>query len=208
VNPIPTLFATERCAPPTWAVLERRLIDTIDAAAPIFLEKYTRPGGALIWQEEYPGDGVWADDLYEAFFNWPLYHTLGGSDYTGTKAVEEWNAVTRQIEFDCGRAFREFVTDDDWFHNVENYNCFYHLGMADPTNREMMRRARRFAGFYTGEDPTTPKLRSATPRRPFALQRQQRAPVRRPLRRRQLQPRPRPHHARTRLRADGGLAGR
>ncbi len=156
MNPIPTLSATERCAPPTWAVLERRLIDTIDAAAPIFLEKYTRPGGALIWQEEYPGDGVWADDLYEAFFNWPLYHTLGGSDYTGTKAVEEWNAVTRQIEFDYGRAYREFVTDDDWFHNAENYIYFYHLGMADPTNREMMRRARRFAGFYTGEDPTTP----------------------------------------------------
>ena len=75
---------------------------------------------------------------------------------TPTKAVEEWNAVTRQIEFDYGRAYREFVTDDDWFHNAENYIYFYHLGMADPTNREMMRRARRFAGFYTGEDPEAP----------------------------------------------------
>ena len=74
----PILESSAPTNPPSWAVLERALIDAIDAAAPIFLEKYTRPGGALIWQEEYPGDGVWADDLYEAFFNWPFYHALGG----------------------------------------------------------------------------------------------------------------------------------
>ena len=66
--------STRATALPGWAVMQRRLIDTIDAAAPLFLEKYTRPGGTLIWQEDYPGDGVWADDLYEAVFNWPLYH--------------------------------------------------------------------------------------------------------------------------------------
>ena len=90
-----TLTCSRSTTAPVWAVLERGLIDAIDEAAPVFLDTYTRPGGALVWQEEYPGDGVWADDLYEAFFNWPLYHTLGGSDYTGAKAVEEWNAVTR-----------------------------------------------------------------------------------------------------------------
>ena len=148
--------STRATAPPGWAALQRRLIDAIDAAAPIFLEKYTRPGGALIWQEEYPGDGVWADDLYEAFFNWPLYHALGGSDYTGLKAVEEWNALTRQITTDYGRAHKEFISDDDWFHNAENYIYFYHLGMADPTSRDMLRRARRFAGFYMNEDPEVP----------------------------------------------------
>jgi hypothetical protein len=141
---------------PAWAVLERQLIRAIDEAAPVFLEKYTRPGGELIWQEEYPGDGVWADDLYEAFFNWPLYHALGGSDYTGKMAVQEWNAVTRQLTHDYGRASKEFINDDDWFHNSENYIYFYHLGMADPTSAEMMRRARRFAGFYMNEDPETP----------------------------------------------------
>ena len=151
-----TITATQRTTFPSWAVMERRLIDAIDEAAPIYLEKYTRPGGALIWQEEYPGDGIWADDLYEAFFNWPLYYALGGSDYIGTKAVEQWNAVTRQIEYDYGRVHREFICDDDWFHNGENYIYFYHLGMADPTNAQMMRRAKRFAGFYGGEDPSTP----------------------------------------------------
>ncbi|MCH2661677.1 hypothetical protein MK163_14620, partial [bacterium] len=57
----------------------------------------------LIWREDYPGDGVWADDLYEAFFNWPHYYALGGSQYTGTKALEEWNAITRQLTYDYGR---------------------------------------------------------------------------------------------------------
>ena len=87
-----TIRATRRTTPPLWAVLERRLIDAIDEGAPVFLEKYTRPGGSLIWMEEYPGDGVWADDLYEAFFNWPHYYALGGSEYT---ALKHWKNGTR-----------------------------------------------------------------------------------------------------------------
>jgi hypothetical protein len=148
--------AKERARPPAWAVLERELMRAMDQAAPLYLEKYTRPGGALVWREDYPGDGVWADDLYEAFFNWPLYCALGGSGYIGQKAVEEWNALTRQITYDYGRATKEFINDDDWFHNSENYIYFYYLGLADPTNAEMMRRARRFAGLYMGEDSQAP----------------------------------------------------
>ena len=151
-----TIESTSKTAAPAWAVLERQLFRAIDQAAPVFLEKYTRPGGELIWREDYPGDGVWADDLYEAFFNWPLYHALGGSEYTGRMAVQEWNAITRQLTYDYGRVSREFVNDDDWFHNSENYIYFYHLGMSDPTSAEMARRARRFAGFYLGEDPEAP----------------------------------------------------
>jgi hypothetical protein len=141
---------------PAWAVLERQLFDAMDQAAPLFIDQYTRPGGSLIWTESYPGDGVWADDLYEAFFNWPVFYALGGSAYTGEKAVQQWNALTRQITYDYGRASKEFINDDDWFHNSENYIYFYALGLSDPTNAEMMRRARRFAGFYMAEDPEVP----------------------------------------------------
>ena len=151
-----TIDSSRRTDAPAWATLERQLIRAIDQAAPVFLEKYTRPGGELIWREDYPGDGVWADDLYEGFFNWPLYHALGGSEYTGVMAVHEWNAITRQLTYDYGRAHREFINDDDWFHNAENYIYFYHLGMADPASAEMARRARRFAGFYMGEDAQAP----------------------------------------------------
>ena len=55
-----------------------------------------------------------------------------------------------------GRVTREFINDDDWFHNAENYIYFYHLGMADPTNAETRRRAQRFAGFYLNDDPAVP----------------------------------------------------
>jgi len=141
---------------PAWAVLERQLFDAMDQAAPLFIDKYTRPGGSLVWTESYPGDGVWADDLYEAFFNWPVFYALGGSAYTGAKAVHQWNALTCQITNDYGRASKEFINDDDWFHNSENYIYFYALGLSDPTNAEMMRRARRFAGFYMAEDREVP----------------------------------------------------
>ena len=150
---LPTLEATCPTSPPAWAVLERRLIDAIDEAAPIFLDKYTRPGGALVWQEQYPGDGVWADDLYEAFFNWPQYHALGGSGYCGEKSLVQWNAITRQLAVDYGRVTDEFVNDDDWFHNAENYIYFYALGMVDPTVRDNVDRARRFADFYSADSP-------------------------------------------------------
>ena len=152
IDALPQLTATQPTAPPAWAVLERRLIDAIDEAAPVFLDKYTRPGGALIWQEQYPGDGVWADDLYEAFFNWPQYYALGGSDYCGEKSLVEWNAITRQLAVDYGRVTDEFVNDDDWFHNAENYIYFYALGMVDPTVRDNVARARRFAALYTGDN--------------------------------------------------------
>ena len=149
---LPLLVATEKTSPPNWAVLQRRLIDAIDEAAPIFLDKYPRPGGALVWREDYPGDGVWADDLYEAFFNWPQYHALGGSDYCGEKSLVQWNAITRQLAVDYGRVTDEFVNDDDWFHNAENYVYFYALGMVDPTVRDNVARARRFAGFYVDDE--------------------------------------------------------
>ncbi len=142
--------------PPAWAVLERQLLDAMNQAAPLFIDKYTRPGGSLIWREEYPGDGVWVDDLYEAFFNWPLFYALGGSEYIGTKAVQQWNAITQQVTYDYGRITNEFINDDDWFHNSENYVYFYALGLSDPTNAAMLRRAQRFAGFYMNEDPDVP----------------------------------------------------
>lgn len=148
-----TIESQTRATPPAWAVLERQLLRAIDEAAPVYLEKYTRPGGSLVWREDYPGDGVWADDLYEAFFNWPIYYAVGGNDYIGAKSIEQWSAITRQITYDYGRAHKEFICNDDWFHNSENYIYFYHLGLVDPAHAENRNRAQRFAGFYMGEDP-------------------------------------------------------
>ena len=60
-----TISATIPCtAPPTWAVLERRLFDTLDESVHPFLEKYTREDGTLIWNHESAHS---PDDFYESF---------------------------------------------------------------------------------------------------------------------------------------------
>ena len=127
-------------------------VKAIDQAAPVFLEKYTHPDGELVWRSGRQEDSTFADDLYEAFFNWPLYHALGGSDYVGQMAGREWEAITRQLEDDLGQVTGEFVNSADWYHHGENYIYLYHLGWSDPGLAGMEARARRFAGFYLGED--------------------------------------------------------
>ena len=54
--------------PPAWAVLERELIDKMNAAGPEVLQKYTRADGTLLWPttpDFQSIDGL--DDAYESF---------------------------------------------------------------------------------------------------------------------------------------------
>lgn len=45
--------------PPAWAVLERQLFTTLDQSVHIFLDRYTRPDGTLIWRDTLHGrDGA------------------------------------------------------------------------------------------------------------------------------------------------------
>tara|TARA_B100000809_G_scaffold135663_1_gene133242 strand:- start:1958 stop:2158 length:201 start_codon:yes stop_codon:yes gene_type:complete len=66
---LPVAPVTLTADTPEWAVPERELIQTIDSAAPVFLEKYTHPNGELIWRTGLQEDSTFADDLYESFFN-------------------------------------------------------------------------------------------------------------------------------------------
>ena len=149
---IPVICADEPTTPPTWARLQRELIQTIDEAAPTFLEKYTHPSGELIWRTGKQEDSTFADDLYESFFNWPLFHALGGGDYANEMGAREWESITRQLEFDLGQVTGEFVNAADWYHHGENYIYLYNLGWSYPTRAGMEARARRFADFYIGDD--------------------------------------------------------
>ena len=73
---IETIRATQVAPPPEWALLERHLIAAMDAAAPAFQQRYTRPDGTFVWRQEWPGfDG--SDDGYESYHNWPLFYALG-----------------------------------------------------------------------------------------------------------------------------------
>jgi len=145
---IVTVTAAEPSAPPAWAVMERFLIDSIDEAAPEFLEKYAERGGRM------PLIGK-PDDMYEVFGNWPLFYVLGGDERILDLSIRQWNAITRELTA-LKRVDREFVVHYDWFHNAENYKNFYYFGLADPSIPEMIDRSRRFADMYAGNDPLAP----------------------------------------------------
>lgn len=140
--------------PPVWAVLQRRLFAVMDAAVHPFLAKYTRPDGRLIWRDALPSrDG--ADDFYESFYNWPLLYLLGGGDHLLSLAAQQWEAITAQLT-DLGLVYKGYERGYDQFHQGESYLAFYFLCLADPSNPLYVERARRFAGFYLGEDPEAP----------------------------------------------------
>jgi hypothetical protein len=165
-----TISASVPClAPPNWAFLERQLLREFDRALDLFLDKYTRPDGQLIWSSTWqisstvaemdnPRDGV--DDFYESFSNWPVLYLLGGADRLLSLADREWNAITRQLT-DLGPVDKEYDRGYDAFHQGEGNAFFYFLCHADPRRPEYVERARRFAGFYLNEDPSAPNYDAA-----------------------------------------------
>ena len=138
--------------PPTWAVLERALFDLMDRAVHPFLDKYTRPDGRLIWADRWSNSRDGADDLYESFYNWPLYYLLGGGDHLLPLGQRQWDAITRQLT-ELGPVLDEYERGYDQFHQSESYIYFYFLCLADPTNERNRERARRFAGLFMNENP-------------------------------------------------------
>jgi len=148
-----TVTASVRETPPAWAVMERHLMKTMEAAVPVYVDRFTLPGGTLY------GGGPW-DDLYEMFYNWALFYSMGAGETLLTHAVDEYNALTRHCTVYADSAadyhhqlYREFPRHDDWFHISEGIMLFYDLALGDPTIPENIDRARRFAGFYMNEDP-------------------------------------------------------
>jgi len=59
--------------PPEWAVLQRRLIDLMNASADVFIDKYLKEDGSF----RYDSWGK-PDDSYEPFHNWPTFYMAGG----------------------------------------------------------------------------------------------------------------------------------
>ena len=145
------ITAGQTASPPRWALLQRHLIDSMNTAAEAFVARYTQPDGSLIWRDEWPGmDG--SDDGYESFGNFPLFYSLGGSDWVHSISRKEWDAVTRQFTR-YGQVYREFDGYYDWMHHGECYTYSYFFGLADPTVQKDRDRALKFAAMYMGEDP-------------------------------------------------------
>ncbi len=172
---LPSLKATTAGAPPQWARLQRRLFAVMEEAASLTIDKYTDADGV-----PYFGDDV--DDLYERFYNWGLFYSMGGSDEVSRLAFHEYEAVTRSNGDDTRNPHypqlfpqlhneyyslrvpegeepswipgRRIITD--WHHMGEGNQLFYGLGLADPTYSANIDRARRFAAIMIGEDPEAP----------------------------------------------------
>ncbi|MBC8099185.1 MAG: hypothetical protein H7Y11_07060 [Armatimonadetes bacterium] len=157
-TPLPLLTITASIpsvSAPSWAVWQRKLIETMSHAVYPFLAKYTREDSTLIWREYHEDsyqsrDG--ADDFYESFYNWALLYLLGGDDHLLALAHRAWDAVTQQLT-ELGLVHKEYERGYDQFHQGESYIYFYFLCLADPTHPKLIERARRFAGFYLNEDP-------------------------------------------------------
>ena len=149
---------------PRWAVLERELIERMNATPEPLLKKYVRPDGSLLWptRKTFKSiDGL--DDAYESFHNWPLFYALGGHEKFLEFSQREYDAITLQFtRYDCGHGHpmvvKEYEQGYDWFHQGEGYLFFYMLGLADPNHRINAERAQRYAGFYLNEDPQAPNF--------------------------------------------------
>ncbi len=162
---LPTIRATDIGPPPAWALLQRRLIATMEEAADCFVDRYCRSDLSTYYVQD-------VDDIYEIMHNWGLFYALGGDERVLQYALSFWNATTRYYEdsIDVDSTRHEFYMpqlhnefwnlnvpyNSDWFHIGEGSQSFYEFGLADPSIEENVRRATRFAGLYMGEDPDAP----------------------------------------------------
>jgi len=151
---LPIVTASGRWEPPSWALAQGRLMETLNRVAVEFVDRYTRPDGTLVWRERWPSmDG--SDDPYEGFHALALLYALGGDDALLPRARMLWDAITWQWT-EYGQVHREFDGYYDWMHHGEGYLYLYFLALADPTSLKGRQRAVRFAHFYTGDDPAAP----------------------------------------------------
>ena len=165
--------ATQVSAPPTWALLERRLISLMEKGARMMSAKYAERSGAWYWSDDL-------DDYYERSYNWCLLYNMGGDESLVDLALKHWNATTRlfddrdnnrgnQMEYFHGKTpnrlkhniHNEYYSivhpgDAEWHHMGEGNMGFYDLALGDPTISENVRRSRRFADMFLGEDPESP----------------------------------------------------
>ena len=165
-----TVKADRIAAPPAWALLERKLFDLMAESAVLTVRRHTERGGVPYFKDD-------VDDLYEPFAMWGNFYGMGADEIVLDLALRCWNAATRsrddRIEHTRER-FRPHIHNEyynldqpedwipgnrlcsEWHHQSEGNMAFYGFGFADPTISENVRRARRFAAMFMGEDPEAP----------------------------------------------------
>ncbi len=150
--------------PPYWALLERELLRIQVTACQEFFDHYFDERGYLCCVPRWGGnDGP--DDAAENFLNWTMLYALGADERILDLYQRAWEGHLRQyteaktVEVELARDgmyYKEFPVMFDWFHNGEGFSAFYLQGLCNPTDRRLLQRSRRYAGFYLNEDPQAP----------------------------------------------------
>jgi hypothetical protein len=153
-----------RMAAPRWATLERQLLADNAPACRAFFQKYFDDRGYLQCVVRW-GANDGPDDAFENFNRWPELHALGADDAilqmlrTGheglLKQYTEARTTVVPIARD-GMYYKEFIVQSDWMHHGEGLQLFNRMGLSIPDDATYQARAKRFAGFYMGEDPEAP----------------------------------------------------
>jgi hypothetical protein len=156
-------------AAPRWAVLERRLLaDNVPACGEFFQKYFDDRGYLQCFVRWGANDGP--DDAFENFNRWPELHALGASDeilrlYTkGHEGLLKQYADAKTVDVLIARKgmyYKEFIVQSDWMHHGEGLQLFNRMGLSVPGDLKYQQRARRFAGFYMGEDPEAPNYDAA-----------------------------------------------
>jgi hypothetical protein len=149
---------------PRWAELQRELLAENAAACREFYKRYFDERGYLKCVVRW-GANDGPDDAPENFNRWPELHALGAHDDILNLYLKGWEGHLKQYTeakttdvpmARQGMYHKEFISQFDWMHNGEGLQLFNRMGLSVPTDSLYKERARRFAGFYMGEDADAP----------------------------------------------------
>jgi hypothetical protein len=156
----PAIDVNTPLSPPAWALLQREVLRASGDACREFFAKYFDERGYLLCVERWGGDDG-PDDAIENCNDWPILHALGGPDALLAMYKKAWeghlrqytHAKTTQVPFaKDGMYYKEFPVMFDWLHHCEGLTVFCNQGLSDPHDPRLVKRLRRYAGFYMDED--------------------------------------------------------
>jgi len=160
----PILQISKPMAPPEWALLQRQLLAANTEACIEFYNRYFDERGYLLAFIRW-GANDGPDDAIENVNEWPHLHSLGAPDIVHELYDKAWEGHLRQFTeartttVPMGREgmyYKEYPVMFDWQHHSEFLSVFNLMGLSNPYNNLYRQRARRYAGFYMGEDPGAP----------------------------------------------------
>ncbi len=153
------LSITTPMATPEWAKLQRQLLaENVPLCQEFFAKYFDARGYLQCFVRWGANDGP--DDAFENFNGWPELHALGASDEIRRLYLRGHEGMIRQysdaktIDVPIGRGgmyYKEFSAQSDWMHHGEGLQLFNRMALGGH-DAMYAARARRFAGFYMGED--------------------------------------------------------